>query len=98
MVRRGRCFESTDPAHFFLFGEGTVHADVRIGLPRDTARESMIQTILGCSRNVEKTDNHPADLRNMVTSPGATTTEVLLQFEEGRFRFLLSGAVAAAYK
>jgi len=41
---------------------------------------------------------HPADLRNMVTSPGGTTTEALLQLEKGGLRTLLLEAVAAAYK
>jgi len=33
----------------------------------------------------------------MVTSPGGTTTEALLQLEKGAFRFLLMEAVAAAH-
>jgi len=41
---------------------------------------------------------HPADLRNMVTSPGGTTTEALLQLKKGGFRSLILKAVAAAYK
>lgn len=62
------------------------------------AQELVIQTILGSTCTVEKTGKHPADLRNMVTSPGGTTTEALLQLERGGFRSLLLEAVAAAYK
>ncbi len=86
------------PAYVFLFIEALVDAGVHIGLPRDMAQELVIQTILGSVRTVEKTGKHPADLRNMVTSPGGTTTEALLQLEKGRFRSLLLEAVAAAYK
>jgi pyrroline-5-carboxylate reductase len=86
------------PAYVFLFIEALVDAGVHIGLPRDMAQELVIQTILGSTRTVEKTGKHPADLRNMVTSPGGTTTEALLQLEKGRFRSLLLEAVAAAYK
>jgi pyrroline-5-carboxylate reductase len=86
------------PAYVFLFIEALVDAGVHIGLPRDTAQELVIQTILGSTRTVEKTGKHPADLRNMVTSPGGTTTEALLQLEKGRFRSLILKAVAAAYK
>ena len=86
------------PAYVFLFIEVLVDAGVHIGLPRDIAQELVIQTILGSTRTVEKTGKHPADLRNMVTSPGGTTTEALLQLEKGGFRSLLLEAVAAAYK
>jgi pyrroline-5-carboxylate reductase len=86
------------PAYVFLFIEALVDAGVHIGLPRDMAQELVIQTILGSIRTVEKTGKHPADLRNMVTSPGGTTTEALLQLEKGRFRSLILEAVAAAYK
>jgi pyrroline-5-carboxylate reductase len=86
------------PAYVFLFIEALVDAGVHIGLPRDMAQELVIQTILGSTRTVKKTGKHPADLRNMVTSPGGTTTEALLQLEKGRFRSLLLEAVAAAYK
>ena len=86
------------PAYVFLFIEALVDAGVHIGLPRDIAQELVIQTILGSTLTVEKTGKHPADLRNMVTSPGGTTTEALLQLEKGGFRSLLLEAVAAAYK
>ena len=58
----------------------------------------MIQIILCSSRTVEKAGKHPADLRNMVTSPRGTTTEALLQLEKGRFRSLILEAVAAAWE
>jgi pyrroline-5-carboxylate reductase len=86
------------PAYVFLFIEALVDAGVHIGLPRDMAQELVIQTVLGSTRTVEKTGKHPADLRNMVTSPGGTTTEALLQLEKGRFRSLILEAVTAAYK
>ncbi|HUW44479.1 MAG TPA: pyrroline-5-carboxylate reductase [Dehalococcoidia bacterium] len=86
------------PAYVFLFIEALVDAGVHIGLPRDMAQELVIQTILGSICTVEKTGKHPADLRNMVTSPGGTTTEALHQLEKGGFRSLLLEAVAAAYK
>jgi len=86
------------PAYVFLFIEGLIDAGVHIGLPRDVAQELVIQTVLGSTHTVQKTSKHPAELRNMVTSPGGTTTEALLQLENGRFRSLLVEAVAAAYE
>jgi pyrroline-5-carboxylate reductase len=89
---------SSGPAYVFLFIEALIDAGVHIGLPRDMAKELVLQTVLGSTRTVEKTGRHPADLRNMVTSPGGTTTEALFELEKGRFRSLLLEAVAAAYK
>lgn len=89
---------SSGPAYVFLFVEALIDAGVHIGLPRDMAKELVTQTVLGSTRTVEKTGRHPADLRNMVTSPGGTTTEALFELEKGRFRSLLLEAVAAAYK
>lgn len=89
---------ASGPAYVFLFIEALIDAGVHIGLPRDLARELTIQTVLGSTRTVDKTGRHPADLRNMVTSPGGTTTEALLQLEKGGFRALLLEAVAAAFR
>jgi pyrroline-5-carboxylate reductase len=86
------------PAYVFLFIEGLIDAGVHVGLPRDISRELVIQTVLGSTHTVQKTSKHPAELRNVVTSPGGTTTEALLQLENGRFRSLLVEAVAAAYE
>jgi pyrroline-5-carboxylate reductase len=86
------------PAYVFLFIEALIDAGVHIGLARDVAQNLVMQTILGSTRTVEKTGKHPAALRNMVTSPGGTTTEALLELEKGGFRSLFLEAVAAAYK
>jgi pyrroline-5-carboxylate reductase len=86
------------PAYVFLFIEALIDAGVHIGLPRDMAQTLVIQTVLGSTRTVENTGKHPADLRNMVTSPAGITTEGLLQLEKRRFRSLILEAVAAAYR
>ena len=84
-------------AYVFLFIEAFIDAGVHIGLPRDMAQQVVMQTILGSTSSVEKMGKHPAVLRNMVTSPGGTTTEALAQLEKGAFRSLLLEAVAAAH-
>ncbi|OGN96733.1 MAG: pyrroline-5-carboxylate reductase [Chloroflexi bacterium RBG_13_51_36] len=89
---------ASGPAYVFLFIEALIDAGVHVGLPRDMAREMVVQTILGSTHTVEKMGRHPADLRNTVTSPGGTTTEALRQLEKGGFRSLLLEAVAAAYE
>jgi len=85
------------PAYVFLVIESLVDAGVHIGLPRDMAEKMVVQTVLGSARAVEVMGKHPAELRNMVTSPGGTTTEGLLQLETGKLRSLLLEAVIAAY-
>ena len=85
------------PAYVFLFIEVLIDAGVHIGLPRDIAQELVIQTILGSTHAVQRINKHPAELRNMVTSPGGTTTEALIRLEKGGFRSLLLEAVAAVY-
>lgn len=86
------------PAYVFLFIEALIDAGVHIGMARDMAQELAVQTVLGSTLTVEKTGKHPAQLRNMVTSPGGTTTEALFQLEKGRFRSVILEAVTAAYE
>ncbi len=85
------------PAYVFLVIEALIDAGVHIGLPRDVAEKLVTETVLGSTRAVKVTGRHPAELRNMVTSPGGTTTEGLLQLETGGLRSLLLQAVIAAY-
>jgi pyrroline-5-carboxylate reductase len=85
------------PGYIFLIIEALTDAGVHIGLPRDTAEKLVIETIIGSARAVKTTAKHPAELKNMVTSPGGTTTEGILQLETGGLRSLLLRAVIAAY-
>ncbi len=85
------------PAYFFLLVESLIEAAVEIGLPRDTAGQLVLQTMLGSGQLIQKSGKSPAELRRMVTSPGGTTTEALLQFEKGEFGSLVKKAVTAAH-
>jgi pyrroline-5-carboxylate reductase len=86
------------PAYFFLFAESLVEAAKSIGLPQDVAEKLVLQTMLGSGRLMEQSDNSPAELRRMVTSPGGTTAAALHKLEKGQFADLIKQAVAAAYK
>jgi len=68
------------PAYVFLFIESLIDAAVHIGLPRELAQELVLQTISGATHLAQKSGKHPAELRNLVTSPGGTTAEGLLQW------------------
>jgi pyrroline-5-carboxylate reductase len=85
------------PAYIFLTMESLIDAGVHIGLPRAVAEKLVIETTRGSALALKETGKHPADLRNMVTSPGGTTAEGLLQLEEGGLRSLLLRSVIAAY-
>jgi pyrroline-5-carboxylate reductase len=86
------------PGYVFLIIESFVDAAVRIGLPRDMALELVVETISGSVHLAQKSGKHPAELRNMVTSPGGTTAEGLHELEEGRLRALLGRAIIAGYE
>ncbi|MEI6186009.1 MAG: pyrroline-5-carboxylate reductase [Dehalococcoidia bacterium] len=86
------------PAYVFLFIEALIDAGVHIGLPRDTAQKLVIETVAGSAEAMKKMSKHPAELRNMVTSPGGTTSEALLRLESGGLRSLVVNAVTAAYE
>lgn len=86
------------PAYFFLFLEALTDAGVCIGLPREIARELALQTGYGAMRLCRESGKSPAELRNMVTSPGGTTAAALLQLEEAGFRGVVARAVMAAYE
>ncbi len=85
------------PAYVFLFIESLVEAAVHIGLPRNVAQELVLQTMLGSVRLIQKSGREPAESRRMVTSPGGTTAEALLELEKGGFTNLIRQAVNAAY-
>jgi pyrroline-5-carboxylate reductase len=86
------------PAYVFLFMEALIDAGVHIGLTRDVARKLVVETVAGSAEAMKKTARHPAELRNMVTSPGGTTAEALFRLESGGLRSLVANAVLAAYE
>jgi len=86
------------PGFVFLFLEALIDAGVHIGLRRDIASELAIQTMFGSAMLARETGKHPAELRNMVTSPGGTTAEGLKALEEAGLRGTVLGAIEAAYE
>ncbi len=86
------------PAYVFLFIEALIDAGVHLGMTREVAHQLAVQTVAGSAAMAAQTAEHPAALRNKVTSPGGTTAEALLVLEEEGFRAALMNAVAAAYE
>jgi pyrroline-5-carboxylate reductase len=86
------------PAYLFSFVEGLSDAGVKNGLPRDVANGLAIQTVLGSARLLKECGEHPAVLRERVSSPGGTTIAAMHVLENGRLHGLLMDAVDAAVK
>ncbi len=84
------------PAYMYLIMEGFIDGAVRLGLSRDVARVLTAQTMLGSAKMVLETGEHPAKLKDMVTTPGGTTIAGLYALEEGALRSVLMKAVAEA--
>lgn len=86
------------PAYFFVIVEALIEAGVLQGLPREVARELVIQTMLGSAELMRETAQHPGPLRDMVTSPGGTTISGLQVLEEYKVRAALFKVVETATK
>ena len=89
---------ASGPAYVFLFIEALIDAGVYVGMPRDMARTLALQTVFGSARLVMETGRHPAELKDMVVSPGGTTAEALRVLEEQGVPAAIVAAVDAAFK
>mmetsp|Transcript_4918 Transcript_4918/g.12986 ORF Transcript_4918/g.12986 Transcript_4918/m.12986 type:complete len:95 (-) Transcript_4918:775-1059(-) len=77
------------PAYIFLLMEAMIDAGVHMGFPRETATTLCYHTLMGSTMFAMKTGEHPAILRNMVTSPAGTTASAIYELENGRFRTVI---------
>ncbi|MCK8827617.1 pyrroline-5-carboxylate reductase [Natroniella acetigena] len=84
------------PAYVYLFIEALADAGVNVGLGREDATDLALQTIIGAAKMVVELEKHPAQLKDMVTSPGGTTIAALRQLEKDGFRSAIYEAVATA--
>lgn len=97
-VAMATAVSGTGPAYMFLVMEALIDAAVHLGFPRHIAHDLVIETLEGSARFARQAGDHPAVLRNEVTSPGGTSAAALHELESGRLRTVLSEAVWAAYR
>lgn len=84
------------PGYILMLMESLIDGGVLMGLPRAVAKDLVIQTMIGTARMVRETGKHPAELKDMITSPAGTTIHGLKVLEELGVRGALIGAVEAA--
>ena len=98
MIDMATSLSATGPTYIFMVMEAMTDAGVHLGFSREIAKELVQQTMLGSVLFAMESHKHPAELRNMVTSPGGTSAEAIYQMEKGTLRTVLSKAIHAAYK
>jgi pyrroline-5-carboxylate reductase len=84
------------PAYIFFVVESMIEAGVHLGLPRATATDLVVQTLVGSAAMLRETGTHPVVLREQVTSPGGTTASALRELEVHRVRAAFLAAMEAA--
>lgn len=98
MVAMATAVSGTGPTYVFLVMEALIDAAVHLGFPRHVAHDLVVETLEGSTLFAKQSAMHPAELRNMVTSPGGTSAAALHELESGRLRTVLSEAVWAAFR
>ncbi len=87
---------ASGPAFIFVFIEALAEGGVLMGLPRKIATELAAQTMQGAARMVLETGEHPAALKDQVTTPAGCTISALLHLEDGRIRSVIARGVQEA--
>ena len=87
---------ASGPAFIYVVLESLAEAGVKVGLPRDVATLLASQCTLGAADMVLQSGNHPALLKDAVTTPAGCTIDGLLELEEGGLRVTLIKAVVKA--
>jgi pyrroline-5-carboxylate reductase len=87
---------ASGPAFLYIVIESMADGGVKVGLPRDVALRLAAQTVLGAGAMVRETGQHPALLKDAVTTPSGTTIDGILELEDGGVRVAMLKAVVRA--
>ena len=87
---------ASGPAFVYIILESLAEGGVKMGLPRDVATLLAAQTMQGAARTVLETGDHPALLKDGVTTPAGCTIDGILELEDGKVRVTLIKAVVKA--
>ena len=97
-VAMATALSGTGPTYLFAVMEALIDAGVHLGFPRELAHDLVVETLVGSAEYAKRSELHPAQLRNAVTSPGGTSAAAIYELEKGRIRTVFSDAVWAAYR
>jgi pyrroline-5-carboxylate reductase len=97
-VAMATALSGTGPTYLFAVMEALIDAGVHLGFPRELAHDLVVETLVGSAEFAKRSELHPAQLRNAVTSPGGTSAAAIYELEKGRIRTVFSDAVWAAYR
>jgi pyrroline-5-carboxylate reductase len=86
------------PGYLSIIVEAMMYAGLKLGLPRTIAFNASAQTMLGTGKLVLELNEHPAKIRDMVTTPGGTTIEAIHVLEGSQIRQALMQAIEEAAK
>jgi len=86
------------PAYFYVLAEAMCDAGVGLGLDRNLALKLVTGTMIGAGMMLRESGQHPAKLKDMVTSPGGSTIAALEALEEGGVRNAFYKAITAAWR
>lgn len=89
---------ASGPAFLYIVIEALAEGGVKAGLPRAIATELAAQTCLGAGKMVIETGDHPAVLKDAVTTPAGCTIDGILRLEEGGLRVTLIKTIVEAAK
>ncbi|MBP8673165.1 MAG: pyrroline-5-carboxylate reductase [Synergistales bacterium] len=84
------------PAYIYTVVESMIYGALRMGLPRDLALQAAAHTAIGASHLLLVSGKHPAELRDLVVTPGGVTIEGIYELEESRIRTAFMKAISAA--
>ncbi|CAB4686335.1 MAG: pyrroline-5-carboxylate reductase [Actinobacteria bacterium] len=84
------------PAYYALLAEAMIDAGLLLGLSREISTRLVVQTMLGTAKLLRDEGVHPVELREMVTSPGGTTTRAIRELEQAGVRAAFLNAINAA--
>jgi pyrroline-5-carboxylate reductase len=87
---------ASGPAFVYIIIESFAEAGVKVGLPREVATILAAQMVLGAGSMVLETGEHPAKLKDLVTTPAGCTIDGILELEDGGLRVTLIKAVVRA--
>jgi pyrroline-5-carboxylate reductase len=84
------------PAYYALLAEAMIDAGLMLGLSREISTKLVVQTMLGTAKLLRDEHMHPVELRELVTSPGGTTTRAIRELEQAGVRAAFLNAINAA--